>query len=78
MSESKVVCVEFSHKEGRMVAEIPVDDAAAFVAGVDSAMRMVSHNTGVPAWRMLIALNGTAMMVDEDVESLPVKGAREA
>lgn len=79
MREKNMMCVSYRTREdGHMAAEIPIDNVSAFVAGVDNAMRMMSHKTGIPVWKLLMALNGTAMLVDEDVVPLPTKGAREA
>ena len=82
MEKSNVVCVTFTRKDGRVLAEIPVEDAAAFVAGVDSAMRAVSHHTRIPVWRLLLSLNGTAMLADSGKEDSeddePKRGAQGA
>lgn len=73
-----MICVTYRTREdGQMAAEIPIDSVSAFVAGVDNAMRMMSHKTGIPMWKLLMAINGTAMLVDEEVVPLPAKGARE-
>lgn len=78
MSKESMICVSYRAREdGHVAAEIPVDDAAAFIAGADSAMRMVSHTTGIPVWKLLMMLNGTAMLIDEEVVEIPRKGARE-
>ena len=74
-----MICVSYRTREdGRMAAEIPIDDAGPFIAGVDNALRMMSHKTGIPVWRLLMALNGTAMLVGDEVVPLPAKGAQKA
>lgn len=74
-----LMCVSYrTRSDGHMAAEIPVDDVSAFIAGVDNALRMMSHKTGIPVWRLLMALNGTAMLVGDEVVPLPEKGAQKA
>ena len=74
-----MICVSYrTRADGHMAAEIPIDSVSAFVAGVDNAMRMMSHKTGIPMWKLLMAINGTAMLVGEEVVPLPTKEEREA
>ena len=69
-----VVCVSYRTREdGHMAAEIVVDDLETFIAGADNAVRMVSHNTGIPVWKLLMALSGTTVLVDEGVMEVPGK-----
>lgn len=69
-----MICVSYRTREdGHMAAEIVVDDLETFIAGADNAVRMVSHNTGIPVWKLLMALGGTTVLVDEGVMEVPGK-----
>lgn len=67
------VTVVYSKRGETPVAEVPLDNAAAFVAGVESAVRAASFHTGVPVWKLLQALTCAAVLVEDGA----VCGAKE-
>ncbi len=64
----------FSKRDGHPVVELPLDNAAAFVGGAESALRAVSFHTGEPVWKLLQVLTCTAVLVADGA----VCGAKEA